>query len=319
MSSSYCRIVGVDIASRKFDVYDNCTSKHRVIENSAAAVNNFVKLLSKSKRKTLVVMEATGGYENALVDALHEADIDVAVSNPLQIRSFARGCGMIEKNDAIDAKMIAKFGEVVEPKIRKKPSENQRKLKALVHRREQILSQMLAEQNRKKQTTDESIISLIAESIAFYQRQLKAIDAEIAKTVHADEATSHKATVMLSCPGVGIATTSMLLAELPEIGTISRGQIAKLVGVAPLAKDSGLKEGKRSTYAGRSMVRNVLYMAALVSTKHNPVMQAFYERLLSKGKPKKLALVAVMRKLLTTLNVMVREQKTWREPTLAKP
>lgn len=140
MPSSYSRIIGVDIASRKFDVYDNCSSKHRVIENSSSAINNFVKQLSKSKRKTLVVMEATGGYENALVDALHEAAIDVAVSNPLQVRSFARGCGMIEKSDAIDAEMIAKFGEVVEPKIRKKPSENQKKLKALVHRREQVLA-----------------------------------------------------------------------------------------------------------------------------------------------------------------------------------
>lgn len=317
MPAVYTNVFGVDVASRKLDIHDDSKGLHQTIDNDVAAVAKFVKSIRR-RAKVLVVMEATGGYEQTLVDALHEADIDVAVCNPLQVRSFAKGVGIIEKNDPIDAAVIARFGKVVEPKLREKPTESERKLKAFVHRRDQMLSAISAERNRLAQCRDTDICEAIEQAIAFYKQQIKTIDKKIAQTIEATDAMAAKAKILLSCPGVGKATVGMFLAELPELGRLSRGKIAKLVGVAPIVRDSGQKEGRRSTFAGRSLVRKVLYMAALVATRHNLRMKEFYQRLLSKGKPAKVALVAVMRKLLVTLNVMIREEKNWREPSLAQ-
>ncbi len=314
---SYRKVIGIDVASRKLDLFDSKTGQHRIIANSSEEIESLVRKIERSRTKTLVVMEATGGYENLLVEALHDKNIDCAVVNPLQIRNFARGCGLIEKNDKIDAQAIARFGEVVAPKLRKKPTESEKKLKSLVHRRDQILAQLSAERNRLKQTADEETKAMIQQAIEFYKDQIKHVDKRIEQVLKKCQLLAAKAEILLSCPGVGAATTAMFLSELPELGTLNRGQIAKLVGVAPLAKDSGQKEGKRSTYAGRSMVRKVLYMAALVATRYNATMQAFYQQLIARGKPKKVALVAVMRKLLVTLNVMVRNNEQWSEPSLA--
>ena len=245
----YSRFIGLDVASKKIDIYDSKTKQHACFENTSEDLQRFLRTIVRSKKSILVVMEATGGYERLLVDLLQEHDIACAVANPLQVRNFARGCGLIEKTDQIDAAMIARFGEV------------------------EVLSKC--------------------------------------------QELAPKAEVLGSCPGIGVVTVGILLAELPELGKLNRGQVSKLVGVAPFVCDSGQKEGKRSTHAGRSMVRKVLYMAALVATKHNPPMQKFYQRLLAKGKPKKVAIVAVMRKLLTTLNVMAKQNQKWREPTLA--
>jgi transposase len=252
-----------------------------------------------------------------LVNALQQAGIDCAVINPLQIRNFARGCGMLEKTDKIDAFMIARFAQVVNPKPKEIASEDQRKLRALVSRRTQILNQLSAERNRNQQTTDCQSLDFIQQAIAFYKVQLKQVDGLIARLMQQSDDFKAKAKIMTSCPSVGPATAGVLLAELPELGEISRGQVAKLVGVAPLAKDSGQTSSHRSTAAGRSSVRRVLYMAALVGTRFNPKLQSFYQRLLKAGKPKKLALVAVMRKLLVTLNTMLRTKLLWSETSLA--
>lgn len=313
---NYRNVIGIDVASKKLDVFDSKTGGHSIIANSPEEIESFLRGVKRTRTKTLVVMEATGGYESLLVEALHKKGVDCSVVNPLQMRNFARGCGMIEKNDKIDARMIARFGEVVQPKLREKPSESEAKLKSLVHRRDQILGQVSAEKNRLQQTRDEETRAMVQQAIQFYKAQQKELDKRISQVLSQCNDLAEKADILRSCPSVGAVTSAMLLAELPELGRLNRGQIAKLVGVAPLARDSGQKEGKRKTYAGRSMVRKVLYMAALVATKHNRRLQVFYQKLLAKGKPKKLALVAVMRKLLVTLNVMIRNKKHWSEPAL---
>jgi len=312
--SKYDNVIGVDVASRKLDLHDLNTGKHVVIENTPTAICKKLQQVEKANGCTFVVMEATGGYEQYLVDALHQANIDCAVVNPRRIRQFANGCGKLEKNDKIDAQIIAEYGAFVDPMLKQPLSPERKKLRALVHRRSQILSQQSAERNRIAQCYDDEIRGMIQESLKFYQQQMDEIDKQIASIIAATKELSQHNDILNSCPGVGPATTGILLAELPELGELNRGQIAKLVGVAPIAKDSGTKQGRRRTTAGRGMIRKVLYMAALVSTRHNPRFKAHYQSLLERGKPKKVALVAVMRKMLITLNTMIKKQQTWQEP-----
>jgi transposase len=307
----YSRFIGVDIASKKIDLYDSHSKQFSTIENTVDSLRTYTLSLAKSKQKILVVMEATGGYEHLLVEMLQDNDIDCAVVNPLQIRQFARGCGLIEKTDRIDAAIICRFAEVVKPRIQVKATPSEKKLRALVRRRNQILSQVSSEYNRLQQTTDDETRRLIEEAISFYKLQVKAVDQRIAEAIWQCETLADKSRLYSSCPGVGVVTTATLIAELPELGKLNRGQVSKLVGVAPIACDSGQKQGKRSTFAGRSTVRKVLYMAALTATKHNQPLKSFYQRLLAKGKPKKVALIAVMRKLLITLNVIAKTRKPW--------
>lgn len=315
--SAYDNVIGIDVASRKLDLFDKNKAKHSIIDNTHAAAKRFSSTLAQRKQRSLVVLEATGGYENCVLEALHTAGVDCVVANPLRVRQFAKGCGMLEKNDKIDSRIIAEFGAVVQPRLKEPLSAERKKLRALVHRRDQVLSQVLAEENRRKQCDDTVVEQSIGEAIRFYRAQLKNLDKQIGEAIAQCKELESTAKILGSCPGVGKATIGVLLAELPELGQLNRGQVAKLVGVAPIANDSGMKEGKRKTFAGRAMIRNVLYMAALVSTRFNPTMKAFYQRLLAKGKPKKVALVAVMRKLLVTLNMMVKNQESWREPPLA--
>jgi transposase len=262
-------------------------------------------------------MEATGGYEFLLVDALQDAGVDCAVVNPLLIRSFARSCGKIEKNDAIDAKVIAYFGSVVKVRLAPKLSDAERRLRGLVHRRCQLLGHVLAEENRLEKETDKELRSYIEASITFHREQIKTIETNIKQALAECPELKGKAKILKSCPGVGMITAATLLAELPELGTMNRGEVAKLVGIAPIVKESGLSKSKRKTTAGRSQVRKVLYMAALVASRHNPKLKDFYQRLLAKGKLKKVALVAVMRKLIVMLNCMLRNKQNFGETSLA--
>lgn len=313
----YKNFIGIDIAKARLDVFLSDAQRHLTIENVPTAIEQFIAEHALDNGQTLVVMEATGGYESLLVERLQTRNIDCAVVNPFHVRSFARGLGMIEKNDRIDARVIARFAELVLPKVREKPTPQEQKLKALVHRRDQILKQVSAENNRRQQTRDTETQQMIEQAIRFYKQQIRQVDERIAQTLAQCKTLARKSQVILSCPGVGPATTGILLAELPELGQLNRGQIAKLVGVAPIANDSGNKQGKRSTWGGRSMIRKVLYMAALVSTRHNPRFKAFYQRLLAKGKPKKVAIVAIMRKMLVTLNAMVKSNQPWSDSKLA--
>jgi len=315
MNSKYQQIIGVDVASRKLDVFDTSTNRHQVIKNSLDTITEFAKQIADQRSTALVVMEATGGYERELLDVLHEFKIECAVINPLRVRQFAKGCGKLEKNDKIDAQMIAEFGAVVPCPLHQQLPPARRKLQRLVKRRSQILSHLQAEENRLRLEEDQEMQAMINSAIAFYKLQRKEIDKVIANTIKGSKELTQQSELLRSCPGVGPVTTATLLAEFPELGHLNRGQIAKLVGLAPIANDSGMRSGKRRTHAGRTKVRKVLYMAALVATQKNQRFKKFYQSLLQRGKPKKVAIVAVARKMLIALNSMTKNQELWRETT----
>ncbi|MEZ6093924.1 MAG: IS110 family transposase [Pirellulaceae bacterium] len=315
--SKYQRIIGVDVASRKLDVFDTSTQKHREINNTLEATSQFVEKIADNPFPTLVVMEATGGYERELLDILHEFNIDCTVINPLRARQFAKGCGKLEKNDKIDAQVLAEFGAVVPCKLHQKLSADRRKLQKLVQRRTQILSHLQAEENRLSREKDKEIQAMINSAINFYKQQRKEIDKAINVAISDSKELAQQSEVLRSCLGIGPVTAATLLAELPEMGCLNRGQIAKLVGVAPIANDSGMRSGKRQTQAGRSKIRKVMYMAALVATQRNLRFKNFYQDMLKRGKPKKVALIAVARKMLVALNSMTKNQELWRETKLA--
>lgn len=304
-------VIGVDVAGNQLDIFDSRTNTAVTILNDTAAIKSWIA--SNVTTEVFVIMEATGGYETPLVSELHNAGVPCAAMNPKRIKDFARSCGLLEKTDAIDAKVIAKFGQVMQPEPMQPSHPNTELLKALTIRRTQILKQITQESNRMQQSHCEVARAFMAEAVEFYRVQLSQIDKQIAAAVQAEPETARKAEILNSVAGVGKVTVSMMLSQLPELGELNRGQIAKLVGVAPIANDSGLKSGRRRTTAGRSGVRRVLYMAALVATRRNPVIQAFYQSLLSRGKEKKVALVACMRKLLTILNCMIKNNELWRE------
>lgn len=316
--SVHQNVIGIDVAKVKLDGFDLQTERSFQIENEKAEIDCFIQSVKASGLRTLVVMEATGGYEDLLVEALHRAGIDCSVVNPRRIKSFIIGCGKLEKNDRIDAKLIAWFGQVADAPLRKKPSRHEQKLKALVHRRDQIVGMIVQEKNRLDRAREASSRTSIQQAIRFYQRQRKKLDREIAELLDkwqaADEKIAERIEILNSYQGVGPVTTAVLLAELPELGILKRGEIAKLAGVAPLANDSGKRQGKRKTHGGRSQVRKVLYMAALSGVRHNARLKAFYQRLVGReAKAKKVALVAAMRKMLTILNAMVKNKTKWVE------
>lgn len=309
----YHTVIGVDVAKNKLDIHNKVSQLHNVIKNSPDEIRRFFAQLLSDEFNALVVTEASGGYENHLVEVLHELDIDCMVVNPLRIRQFAKGCGKLEKTDKIDAEVIAEFGTVVKPRLVEQMPLPVKQLEALVHRRRQILSHLHAEQNRLSRETDEEVKDIVQQAIDFYKQQCKTVDKLIARKIAEGKELAPKSKILRSCPGVGAVTTAVLLAELPELGHLNKGKIAKLVGLAPMADDSGLQVGKRAIVAGRKQVRNTLYMAALVATQKNERFKTFYQNLLKKGKPKKVAIIAVARKLIVTLNTMMKNQQSWSE------
>lgn len=317
MKPTFLRVIGVDVASEKLDVNDSASKLATKVPNTCAAIAKQLVAKIKDKESTLVICEATGGYEDCLVDAMHEAGISVCVANPRQVRDFAKGHGFLEKTDKIDARMIRKFGEDVDIHLTPQRTAEERAHRALVRRRVQVLQLLSAEQNRAAQTTDAFAAEMISESVLQLKKQLKQLDERLEKLVTERGKTDPKVKILFSVPGIGAVNVSTLLAELPELGQLNREKIAKLVGVAPLAQQSGNSDKQRKSKGGRSQVRNVLYMATLVATRYNAVIKRFYERLLARGKLKKVALNAAMRKLLTMLNEMVRNGETWRKAELS--
>jgi transposase len=310
-SESFALFVGVDVSKAQLDVFFPDTQKRLTIDNSEdAIVSNLVKVL-KSKKKALVVMEATGGYESVLVKVLGEHQIAVAVVNPRQVRDFAKGIGKDAKTDAIDAEVIATFGQVVKPAPLAAKSEAEEKLAALVTRRKQLLDLINQETNRLQQTSDREVQDFIRKSVESLKKQQSEIDARLEKCVVDDTANARKVEILGSVSGIGAVTISTILAELPELGKLNREEIAKLVGVAPINRDSGTLKGQRFVMGGRGYVRRVLYMATLVATRCNEKIRAHYLHLLAKGKAKKVALVACMRKLLTILNTLIKNDVLW--------
>jgi transposase len=319
MKTAYTRVIGVDIGAEKLDVNDAAAAISRLIPNTRPAVQAHVVGKIADKEKTLVVCEASGGYEHVLVDALHEAGIAVCIANPRQVRDFAKGHGFLEKSDTLDALIIRRFGEDVELNPTPPRSAATKALHALVRRRGQLVQMQAAELNRLAQETDEFARSLIAESLAQLKQQLETLQKRLQTTLQELAVTNPAVNVLLSVPGVGLVTTATMVADLPELGQLNRGEVAKLVGVAPFVNQSSTSDKPRKVRGGRAQVRSVLYMAALAATRYNPVIKRFYQRLLTKGKPKKLALIAAERKLLTILNDMVRRGETWREMPRDEP
>ena len=310
-SQHYHTSVGIDVAKHSFDLATSRSKQVRHFTYDDHGLGELVKHLRTVKPR-LVVLEATGGLERRLHRSLTPVGFNVAIVNPRQIRNYARAFNQLAKTDQIDARIIASFAQTVQPRPSELPAKHQDTLRSLVTRRRQVISNRVRETNRLDRTHDGDVRRMIKQAIALYSRQLEQIDRKIAKIIDENRDLQERASILQSAPGVGPATTAALIAELPELGRLNRQEIAKLVGVAPINRDSGMMRGTRTTVAGRTNARNALYMAALVATRHNPTIRAFYQRLLANGKPKMVALVASMRKLLTILNIMIRDNKSWR-------
>lgn len=307
----FSTFIGIDVAKDKIEIAELNGAAGKTIGNNNREIGRWITSLPETTQ-TIVVMEATGGYESLLVKLLHEHRIALAVVNPRQVRDFAKGLGYDAKTDPLDAYVIARFGDVVHPVPQAAQSEEHIKLGALVERRRQLLDLVNQEQNRLQQTTDSDIRKSIQTVLKGLKSQVKTMDEQIARAVDADVANARTVEILNSVKGIGPVTVSTLVAELPELGTLNRQEVAKLVGVAPINNDSGKSTGQRKTAGGRRTVRRTLYMATLVATRFNPTIKAFYERLLAKGKLKKVALTAAMRKLITILNTLVRTNQLWR-------
>jgi transposase len=303
--------VGVDVAKFKLDVFFLEQGERLSLDNSEPALREFCGRLQQSKRPILVVMEATGGYETLLLSQLAKHQIDAAVVNPRQVRDFAKGIGADAKTDSIDAEVIARFAAVVKPQPLAMKSDHEQKHAALVARRSQLLELINQESNRLQQAWDEDAKRSIREVLEMLKKQLKTIDSQLAALLAADRQNQRTIEILQSVKGVGPVTISTFLAELPELGRLNRGEVAKLVGVAPINRDSGQKSGKRFIGGGRGQVRRVLYMAAIVAIRHNAAIKAYYQRLKAKGKASKVAIVACMRKLLTILNLLIKTDQLW--------
>jgi transposase len=283
------------------------------VDNEERGVRTLVERL-RSDTPTLIVLEATGGYELLAVAALAAAALPVVVVNPRQVRDFAKATGQLAKTDRIDADILARFADVVRPAVRAIPDAEAQELEALLTRRRQLLEMLQAERNRTGQVFGKGkrvVKKSLKNHIRYLERELRMTDTDLGEMIKASPVWRERDALLQSVPGVGPVLSRTLLADLPELGRLSRREIAKLVGVAPLSRDSGTMRGRRFVQGGRATVRAVLYMATLVATQRNAVIRTFYLRLIAAGKPKKLALVACMRKLLTILNVMVRTAQSW--------
>lgn len=306
-------VVGIDISKDRLDVarLPEAVRSVPAFDNDAAGHAALIAWL-KEVLPRLIVLESTGGYQRVLVAALAAAGLPVVVVNPRQVRDFARALGVLAKTDAIDARVLACFGEKVNPELRPLPDAESTALIDLLARRRQLIELRTAESNRLGQATSSRIKTSIRAVLATIERQITSIDDDLDDRIRKSPAWKEKEDLLTSVPGIGPLTARTLLACLPELGAISRQTIAALAGVAPINRDSGMMRGKRTTWGGRKVVRSALYMAALVATRHNPVLRAFYAKLVAAGKAKKLALVACVRKLLVTLNAMLRTRTPWR-------
>jgi transposase len=307
-------LVGIDVAKAELVVAARPSGERWTVANDEAGVRTLAARLA-GEAPELIVLEATGGYELLAAAALAAAGLPVAVVNPRQVRDFAKATGQLAKTDHIDADILALFAERVRPAARPLPNAEAQALEALLTRRRQLLEMLHAERNRLGQVFgrgQRAVAKSLKAHIAYLERELRTADTELGGMIRESAVWRETDDLLRSVPGVGRVLSLTLLAELPELGRLSRREIAKLVGVAPLARDSGTLRGRRFVQGGRASVRAVLYMGALVASRRNPVIAAFYRRLLAAGKPKQLALVACMRKLLTMLNAMVRSGSPWR-------
>jgi len=302
--------VGIDVSKDRLDIAVLGEERVWQEDNTQEGIARLVQQLAEMQPK-LIVVEATGGYQRSVVDALFWAGLAVAVVNPARVRQFARACGLLAKTDKLDAQLLAVFGQRVQPKRYEGKSEAEKQLSALLVRRKQLEEMLKAEQNRLR-TISPSLRGSVERMIAILKEEKKRLEEQIEQFLKGQKAWQEQREILSSAPGVGKVTSATLLADLPELGKMDRKKIAALVGVAPMNYDSGRKRGYRKTKGGRTEVRSVLYMSTLVATRYNPVIQAQYQQLLKRGKLKKVALTACMRKFLTILNAMMRDQQSFR-------
>ncbi len=307
--------VGLDVAKATLDVALRPTGEQWSVPNDEAGAGALVERL-RPLHPTLVVCEATGGFERAAIAMLAAAGFPVVVANPRQVRDFARATGRLAKTDRLDADTLALFAERVRPTPRPLADEAAQLLDALLTRRRQLLEMLVAEKNRLG-FAPRPLHHGIQQHIRWLERQLDDVTKDLADQIERSPVWRTKDDLLQSVPGVGPIVSAVLLAELPELGALSHKQLATLAGVAPLARDSGMLRGKRLVWGGRAGVRTALYLAALCGRRWNPQLRVFYERLVAAGKPKKVALIACARKLLTILNAMLRDSTRWVAPAPA--
>jgi len=303
--------VGIDVSKKRLDIAVLPNEDIWTLTNNKTDIKKLVKRLSKLKPNR-IVLEATGGLESEVAHCLEQAKLPVVVMNPRQVKDFAKATGTLAKTDAIDSKILAQYGKAMRPELRSLKDVETQDLSGLVTRRNQLLDMRTSEKNRlamSPQATKKSIRS----HIKWLEKEIVKLDSDLGKTMNKNAEMKAKSEIMRSAPGVGPVLSQALLGYLPEIGSLNRKQVAVLAGVAPFNRDSGRKRGKRSVWGGRERLRKILYMATLASTQCNPVIKEFYARLVNNGKPAKVALTACMRKLLVSLNAMVKTEKYWGE------
>lgn len=311
----YTTFVGIDVSKSRWDVHVHPQGRAREFPTDEAGLAGLCEELVSLGPQTLVVIEATGGWESQLVCALVDAGVQTAVVNPQRVREFAKSLGVLAKTDRLDARVLALFGQATKPRLAQKTLEIERELADLVTRRQQLVHLRTMETNRQSRTKSPTASKSIREMLEQIKAQIDHLDREIERLLKSDETLSSQYEILSSVPGVGVGLSAIILSRLPEAGAANRGQVASLVGVAPMNHDSGQHRGHRHIQAGRMAIRNMLYMAALNAVRYNPVIKRFYERLLEAGKPKKVAIVASMRKLLVILNSMLRTQTKWKPTT----
>ena len=308
---------GVDVSKDRLDVCLRRGEAKRhndafFVPHDDSGIDALVSRLLE-ERPILVLLEATGGFERAVVAALAAAGLAVVVVNPRQVRDFARATGRLAKTDALDAGVLARFAEALRPAPKPLPDEEIRTMQGILTRRRQLLGMLTAEKNRLH-SASKPVAKRIAAHVRWLEKELSRTDRDLEEAIKSSPTLRENEALLRSVPGVGPVLARTLLAEVPELGALTHKRVAALVGVAPLNRDSGTLRGRRGIWGGRAEVRAALYMGALVATRRNPVVREFYERLLAAGKPKKVALVACMRKLLSILNAVLKHHTPWRSP-----
>lgn len=303
---------GIDISKDHLDLHQLPQDRAARFEANPEGIGKLITYL-KRRKPTLIVIEATGGYETRIAAELAAAKLNVAVVNPRQVRNFARALGILAKTDSIDARVLARFAQDVRPEPRPLPDEQELALKALVKRRRQLVEMLVAEKNRLNRVTSKTVRENLKQTIEFLNQRIADLDKQIAETVKNSPVWREKDNLMQSVPGIGAKTSHTLMALLPELGKLNRRQIASLVGVAPLNRDSGKFRGRRMISGGRKSVRNALYMGTLAAIRCNPMISSFYLRLRQDGKEFKVAITACMRKLLIILNAMLKNHIAFKQ------
>lgn len=304
--------IGIDVGKKNLDIAVAGRDKITRYGNHGDGIEDLMDQIEQLHPK-LITVEASGGYELAFVEALMAKGHRVAVVNPTRVRALAKARGLLAKTDDIDARNIASYAEIIQPAPSEPREDLEQRIRALIIRREQLVDIRSAERNRLG-TCHESIKADIREHLDWLEHQIRRLETEIKQLVRGSEKWSCQARLLETMPGVGFITAVTLTANMPELGTLNRQKIAALAGLAPYNRDSGKKRGKRRIFGGRQSVRRVMYMAALSAMRHNPVIKVFYERLIENGKPFKVAITACMRKMITILNVMVKNQTDWKCP-----